>query len=171
MQKLIVTDELIKEAKKYFVLSKRGTNMKYIGPENEYQKWYYINNKEYKNKKAKEWRIINLEYDKQRSKKKGIEHRFLEKLNALRIVSSLNKPCCKKCKNEDIRVLTLNHINCDGSIERNKNNTRVSRLYRDIRIGRKTDDLEVLCFNCNILYEYEKERRNLPFNYKELAEL
>ena len=34
--------------------------------------------------------------------------------------------------------------------------------------GRAISDLDVRCYNCNILYEYEQGRRNLPLNWKEL---
>lgn len=167
--KLIVTNEMKDKAKTYFVLSKSGINMKYIGPKNEYQKWYYIMNKEYKNRKAKEWRINNLEHDKERSRIKGYKYRYLEKLNALRIVSGNEIPCCNKCGINDIRILTLNHINGDGNEDRRDN--RACDTYRKVLNGRNTSDLEVLCYNCNILYEYEISRRSLPLNYKKLAEI
>lgn len=63
---------------------------------------------------------------------------------------------CNKCGNTDLRVLQINHINGDGRIEL-KNN---ANFYRDIYTGkRKIDDLELLCANCNILFEYERGRR------------
>jgi hypothetical protein len=166
MQEITVTDEMRKLAETYFVLSKRGTNMRYVGPKDEYQKWYYVIHKEYKNRMAKEWRIRNLEHDKARCKIKGGEHRFLEKLDALRKVSGLNNPTCICCGEDDIRVLTINHKNGDGFSDRRGD--RVCDTYRKIRLGRDTKDLEVRCYNCNILYEYEENRRSLPINWKEL---
>jgi hypothetical protein len=75
---------------------------------------------------------------------------------------------CINCGNDDIRVLTVNHKNGDGAKERNVSKYRVSRLFRDIQKGRTISDLDVRCYNCNILYEYEQGRRNLPLNWKEL---
>ena len=114
---------------------------------------------------AREWRVRNLEYDKARSRKHGCQDRFLEKLKALRKVSELEKPTCISCGESDIRVLTINHKNGDGFKDRPN---KISRIYRDIRLGRKVDDLEVRCCNCNVLYEYELGRRNLPINWEEL---
>lgn len=165
MQDKIVTLEMIELAKTYFIIREGCVNAEYIGPEGEYQKWYYAVHKEYKNKMCKEWRLRNLEHDKKRSKKFGCIHRFMDKLNALRQVSGLIEPCCCNCGTKDIRVLTINHINGDGHKERPD---RVSRVYRHVRRGRTTSDLDVRCFNCNILYEYELGRRSLPLNWKEL---
>jgi len=160
--------EELELAKSYFIKGDNSAHFKYIGPIGEYQKWYYILHKEYKNKACKEWRIKNLEHDKARLRKKGYIDRFKEKLNALRKVSTLNKPVCVNCGNDDIRVLTINHKNGDGAKERNISKHRMSRLSRDIQKGRTTSDLDVRCYNCNILYEYEQGRRNLPLNWKEL---
>jgi hypothetical protein len=165
MQAQVVTPELQEEAKTYFI--KNNKTYKYIGPSGEYQKWYYILHKEHKNKNSKNWRIDNLEYDKLRSKIKGSEYRFLDKLFALRKVSGKETPTCIKCGISDIRVLTINHINGDGAMERKKTN-RISRIYRDIKSEREVSDLEVRCYNCNILYEYERGSRSIPNNYKEL---
>jgi hypothetical protein len=165
MQKIIVTEEMRELARTYFVLPENGIHLKYVGPEGEYQKWYYVVHKDYKNRMAREWRVRNLEYDKSRSKKKGSEHRFLDKLEVLRKVSGLKNPECCSCSEKDMRILTINHKNGDGAKERLN---RVCRTYRQIRLGRETEDLEVRCYNCNILYEYEQGRRNLPINWEEL---
>jgi hypothetical protein len=157
--------ELIGLANSYFIKKVDGIHFKYVGPKGEYQKWYYILHKEHKNKACKEWRLKNLEHDRNRSKIKGLIHSFIDKLNALRKVSGLKEPMCSKCGVKDIRILTINHLNGDGAKERVN---RVCRTYRQIRLGRKIDDLEVRCYNCNILYEYEQGRRNLPLNWKEL---
>lgn len=59
---------------------------------------------------------------------------------------------CRKCGNADPRVLQVNHIN-----SRNGEREKGYCLYLKILSGkRKTDDLELLCANCNIIYEYEK---------------
>lgn len=61
---------------------------------------------------------------------------------------------CLRCGNDDPRVLQLNHISGNGRQERKSN------FYRRILRGeRLTDDLELLCANCNLVYEYERGRR------------
>jgi hypothetical protein len=165
-QKLTVTPEMIELAKTYFVIKEGYTSAEYVGPKGEYQKWYYVLHKERKNKAAREWRLRNLEHDKTRSRFKGNIHNFLDKLTALRTVSGLQNPKCCKCGKEDIRVLTINHLNGDGAKDRR--GYRVCDTYRKIRHNRSVDDLEVRCYNCNILYEYEQGRRTLPLNWKEL---
>ena len=168
MQKKIVTSELVELAKTYFVIREGNTHANYIGPEGEYQKWYYAIHKDHKAEVCKEWRINNRERDLIRHKRKGKQHAFKDKIYALQKVSGLKIPECCKCGMKDIRVLTINHINGDGAIERG--NRRVSRTHRQIRLGRGVEDLDVRCYNCNILYEYERGRCNLPLNWKELYE-
>jgi len=168
MQKLLVTPEMIELAKTYFIKKDGNVNSEYVGPEGEYQKWYYVLHKEHKNAEARKWRSENLEHDKNRSRVKGLIHRFVDKLKALQKVSGLQEPICSKCGITDIRVLTINHLNGDGAKERKIYGSRVSRIYRDIRNDRTTSDLDVRCYNCNILYEYERGRINLPENWKEL---
>ena len=38
---------------------------------------------------------------------------------------------------------------------------------RGVNRGRDTNDLDVRCFNCNILYEFDRGKRG-PSNWKEL---
>jgi len=170
MEPQIVTNDIVELAKTYFIKKEDGVNFEYVGPIGEYQKWYYVLHKEHKNKSAKEWRLNNIERDKTRSKIKGCIYSFINKLEVLRKVSGLSKPKCCNCGTTDIRVLTINHINGDGAKERKVEKNKVSRAYRDIKNGRTTLDLDVKCYNCNILYEYEQGRRSLPLNWKELYE-
>ena len=68
---------------------------------------------------------------------------------------------CRNCKIKDIRVLTINHK--DGRTEETANE-RGYNLYRAIAKGkRKTDDLEILCANCQIIHEYERGNRKATF--------
>jgi len=68
---------------------------------------------------------------------------------------------CQKCGNTDIRVLTINHL--DGHKEPKTQRINPRRRYRDIVNGVTSKEelkyLNVLCQNCNILYEYERENR------------
>jgi len=81
--------------------------------------------------------------------------RYYQK-SKLKVIEMLGGKCCN-CGNEDIRVLQVNHINGGGS-EDNK----LGNFYRRIVNGtRKTEDLELLCANCNIIYEYKRGKRTL----------
>jgi len=74
---------------------------------------------------------------------------------------------CVKCGTTDSRLLTINHKNGGG-----RRDGPSVQLYRAIARGkRKTDDLEVMCFNCNRLYEYERgvwgrTEGNSDFSYR-----
>ncbi len=67
---------------------------------------------------------------------------------------------CIKCGITDPRLMTINH-------KKGRNyRTTVDRghsFYTKILNGeRKTDDLEIRCYNCNILYEFEQGHRQIP---------
>ena len=74
---------------------------------------------------------------------------------------------CVVCGETDLRLLTVNHINGDGHEDRQNHARRRGyanpdgiAMYRAINQGKRTtDDLDVRCFNHNILYEYELGRR------------
>ena len=56
-------DKLLSIANSYFIPSKNGKNYKYIGPKNEYQKWYFIRNRDKKKAYKNEWLKNNKELD------------------------------------------------------------------------------------------------------------
>lgn len=62
---------------------------------------------------------------------------------------------CRKCGEDDIRVLQINH--CDSNAKGDREEYAYwTSFYRAIENGqRDSSDLEVLCANCNIIYEYE----------------
>ncbi len=64
---------------------------------------------------------------------------------------------CRRCGETDIRILQINHIDGGGRQER-LSKTRHFYLKDIIDGSRNTDDLEILCANHNILYEYESGR-------------
>jgi hypothetical protein len=95
------------------------------------------------------------------------ERNLVQKYRALKIVSKTGAVECGVCKETDIRVLTINHIDGNGRQE----NSILGFLRRRILSGeRSVDDLEVLCFNCNIRYEYVRGRSRLPSNWEEVLE-
>jgi len=68
---------------------------------------------------------------------------------------------CIKCGEKDIRVLQINHKNGLGAKE--LRTTHPVTFYKNIVKGiRPIDDLEILCANDNLRYEFEVKRRNLP---------
>lgn len=136
------------------------------------QKRYEKKHRKKRREKARNKYHKNIEfYRKKRRKwlKKNYRKRNLMwvlKFRALQIISGKRIPCCIKCAEKDLRILTINHI---GIVPKNEINRRneINRingknrywLYGQIVYGkRKVNDLEVRCHNCNILYEYEKGR-------------
>jgi len=71
---------------------------------------------------------------------------------------------CIKCGMADVRVLQINHLHGNRrEAESGKKEfvrTGTMTFYWDVLKGRrKTDDLDLRCANCNILYEFETGRR------------
>ncbi len=64
---------------------------------------------------------------------------------------------CKKCGATNIRILTINHKN---GVKSPRFDRGRELLYSIINGRRETSDLEILCYNCNILYEYERGNRS-----------
>jgi hypothetical protein len=56
---------------------------------------------------------------------------------------------CSCCGEEDPRFLTLDHINNDGNIHREKKNEQ-QIMYQAKREGWPKDKYQCLCFNCNL---------------------
>ena len=66
---------------------------------------------------------------------------------------------CVVCGVTDLRILTINHKNGGGTKDRK---ARI-KVYRELRNGsRDKKDYDVRCFNCNILYDYERGIRRVP---------
>lgn len=66
---------------------------------------------------------------------------------------------CRRCGCTDIRALQVNHVNGGGTKEK----LHGGDMYRAIVCGkRNTRDLECLCANCNLIWEYERGTRRLP---------
>ena len=74
---------------------------------------------------------------------------------------------CRMCGATDPRVLTLNHINGDGHVDK-KAGIHRDKFLRQIIAGER-DDLELLCWNCQFLYRFElgefpKEQQDMFFD-------
>jgi hypothetical protein len=116
------------------------------------------------------WWEKNKKLRSERQLEQGRENRFLIRLTALQAVGRTNIPKCEKCGEKDVRILTVNHINGGGRKEAMQPNGHGwGKLCRAIYFGERcVDDLNVLCFNCNVLYEYERKARRLPENWKQI---
>lgn len=64
---------------------------------------------------------------------------------------------CSRCGIEDWRILQINHINGGGYKEYSSKGCK--KIYKEILNGEREGEFNLLCANCNILYEYEKGRR------------
>lgn len=143
---------------------------KYIGPPNGYQKWYSAEHREKKRRYHKKWWKLNGAQKTAKQAETRREHSYRHKIKALQIASGQSTPSCKNCGCTDIRILNINHVNGGGSHESRCGSTR-GKLYRDICKGNRiTDDLDVRCCNCNILFEYESKRRRLPLRWQDIYE-
>jgi len=81
--------------------------------------------------------------------------KWVEKLKIFQILGSQ----CENCGETDIRVLQIHHKNGDGRHDRMQFGTGTQPLYRAIKNGKRTtNDLGLLCANCNLKYEYETGR-------------
>jgi RNase P subunit RPR2 len=64
-------------------------------------------------------------------------------------------PKCKRCGFDDIRALTMDHINGDGYIQRKEIKRGGSSFYLWARENGYPDDLQVLCHNCQWIKRHE----------------
>ena len=67
---------------------------------------------------------------------------------------------CSRCGYTDVRALQFNHLNGGGR----KENRRSYSFIRALATGPKRDDINLLCANCNCLYDYERGYRTGPPN-------
>ena len=101
--------------------------------------------------KEAEWRNTHIT---ERDEKARRSHQKLRK----EVIILLGRKCVN-CSNTDLRVLNVNHLKGGGTADRKD---RI-KVYREIRDGiRDKKDYDVRCFNCNILYDYERGIRKLP---------
>jgi hypothetical protein len=123
------------------------------------------NNKGHVKKVKDEWRKNNKE------KVAEYDRRLYERLK-LEILSYYQsdlechgidgKGCPSKC--EDIRCLTLDHINGNGTNHRKELNRQGKGIYQWIKIKNYPPEFQVLCYNCNCgikrTMDMVKRRRN-----------
>ena len=94
--------------------------------------------------------------------KRKIDHLIKEEV--FTYYSGNNKPKCQLCPYDDIRALTLDHINNNGAIHRRENKSMSGIvLYRQLKKDGYPKGYQVLCYNCNII-KY-REYRALFYNW------
>ncbi len=63
---------------------------------------------------------------------------------------SNNRMMCASCNEADTRVLTIDHVNGDGSIHREQHKLKPGLLsYKWMKRNEYPESFQVLCFNCN----------------------
>lgn len=113
---------------------------------------------------------FSIMYDGRTWQEHRLEQNLKKKIAVLQIISDQKKPTCVACGISDIRVLTINHVNGGGGEE--KKALKYASVKHAVSMGfRGIDDLEVRCFNCNWIDDYEKGRRLIAKNWEELYEL
>jgi len=68
---------------------------------------------------------------------------------------SCNPPKCKICGNNDMRVLTIDHIEGGGSKHRKRINRWGINFYKYLRDKKFPEGYQVLCRNCNWIKKLE----------------
>lgn len=87
-----------------------------------------------------------------------LRRRTLIKEAAINIYSN-GEACCSWCKQADIDMLCLDHINDDGATHRKKLGNNKYWMYEWLMKHDYPDGLQVLCFNCNRKKQVEAYRR------------
>ena len=121
--------------------------------------------------KQKAWREKNPDARRTHYLEREATKLLRLKIAALQTVAKSKLPLCARCGCSDVRVLTINHVKGDGCKERAKKIAKnaVADFRRKIVSGeRPVTDLDVRCYNCNILYEYEQDRRHMPQDWLKL---
>lgn len=75
---------------------------------------------------------------------------------------------CQRCGEDDVDVLTIDHVNQDGSTHRAELGPERSvgscKMYRHLKKSGFPPGFRVLCFNCNVktYLEYKRKNRGIP---------
>ena len=116
-------------------------------------------NREWYQRNKERQRLKNLEWRKQNPERSRELHRKTRERIRLAVLNALGGKCVR-CGITDPRVLQINHLNGDGRKDKHNGFLNTNRIYKGITTGERKD-LNVLCANCNILYEYDLGRRTL----------
>jgi len=129
------------------------------------KKKYHLKHGEERRAKGRKYyqehREERIAYHEKYNQEHREEHKLKHKVRTwdikLKVIKLLGGRC-RNCNLADARVLQVNHLNGGGTKERAFRGS--NKFYLGILSGeRGVGDLELLCANCNILYEYEVGRR------------
>lgn len=95
---------------------------------------------------------------------KNKQHQLSYWRSRIQAMENLGGVFCVSCGIGDIRVLTFNHIL--GNREKEQSMRYMTQLSK----GNRLSEFEVRCYNCNMLYEYERGHRELPECFYRLAQ-
>lgn len=138
--------------------------MIYRGNEKEYMKKY---NKEYHQKNREKLNAYSRKHyqeNKDYYKKWNQEHReyyqeFNKKLkNKILTHYGNGKPACVKCGFDNMKALSIDHIDGDGSKHRRKeNNKGGTAFYFYLKRNNFPQGYQTLCMNCQFIKSYENK--------------
>jgi len=108
-----------------------------------------------RNVRRRERRKLNPEKSSQSSR----AHNFRRKMKVISLLGGK----CTRCGEDDWRVLQVNHL---GGTSRKDPLRSGAPLHRAIVSGKlPLKGLELLCANCNVIYEYERGRLKGPSKF------
>jgi hypothetical protein len=124
-----------------------------------YMRRYTAVNREHIRELSRDWRVRN----KDRDNELNVKERDRLKLDVFEHYAVDGKIKCGRCGFEDIRALTIDHIENNGADERRRlfghRMCAGTTFYRWLR---KNDypknGYQILCFNCNIIKKHEHFR-------------
>lgn len=124
----------------------------------EYAKEYRRKNKDRLSKQTREWCKNHMD----RNRELNVKERDRLKEDVFKHYSVDGIKCCK-CGFDDIRALTIDHIDNNGADERRKlfghRMYAGTTFYRWLRKnGYPNNGYQVLCFNCNWIKKTEHQR-------------
>ncbi len=111
-----------------------------------------------------EWKAARKQYEQDWYRKNAPVLRLREVLRGYQLKKKafeiLGGSHCRSCGNSDMRVLQINHIN---GVSKNSRESyrRASKGLWWLIVNGQREGLEVLCANCNIIYEFERGKRRL----------
>lgn len=150
----------------------------------EYQKAAYrrrkavdpdLNKKEWQRRKAK--LIVEGKYEEYikkisspATKKHYARNRYrilqLDNKKRVALVNYLGGQCIKCGYDKDVRALALDHRHGDGYLDRQRLGSKIQRYYIK-NLAEASENLQVLCYNCNAIKVMENGEHNRSRRIKE----
>ncbi len=122
----------------------------------ERTKRWLVKNPGIRNEYQRNWKATHEEYRLRKARALKERHARQRRQAIERISRENGLPIACPCGVTDQRLLTINHKAGNG------NHDRTSFISRIVKGERAVSDLDIRCYNCQVLYEYEMGRRILP---------